>query len=503
MAFNGCTALKTVNVESTLTVLNICAFDKCGAITSGTFGTIKWALDSTKTMLSFTGTGDMMDFMSGTGSRPWDESANKITKVTLSEGIISIGDCAFFSCSNLQSVIIPASVLLIGNNAFGKCPQWDYGIFGGISWMFDASSGKRSFTGKGNIPEFYANGTPWDKVRLKVKTVVIGKGITSIGDYAFFGCKNLGSVTIPSTLTAVGINANVDEALLTGEIRRTARCGPDCVATFSDDELVLTGNGRMTNFPEASNTPWLHFTERITSVDVKAGITSIGSYSFQSFSRLTSVSLPQSLTSIEASAFQGCVSLTSVMIPEGVALIRKLGFSGCTLLKSVSLPNSLRAVEADAFADCSSLISITIPVGVVKIGHSAFKPVRAIYYNGVASPSDCRAAFNEEKATAYVTRAYTDSVFCMVPIVYSDEYDNWTKWTFDESDMSLHITGENKINIDGVASTAPWSRFSGKIIKIVVDVPLVQVTKATFDGYPLLTELYAYLFVPVPQTRII
>ena len=63
MAFNGCTALETVNMESTLTVLNICAFDKCGAITSVTFGTIKWALDSTKTTLSFTGTGDMMDFM--------------------------------------------------------------------------------------------------------------------------------------------------------------------------------------------------------------------------------------------------------------------------------------------------------------------------------------------------------------------------------------------------------------------------------------------------------
>ncbi len=85
----------------------------------------------------------------------------------------------------------------------GKCGS-------NIQWSYNNGTKTLKLTGKGSMPNFITTQSnlklaPWKN--LKAEKVVIGSGITSIGDNAFFGYKNLKSVTIPSTVTKIGKQA--------------------------------------------------------------------------------------------------------------------------------------------------------------------------------------------------------------------------------------------------------------------------------------------------------
>ena len=170
--------------------------------------------------------------------------------------------------------------------------------------------------------------------------------VTSIGDYAFYGCSGLTSVVIGNSVTSIGWYAFAYCSGLTSvEI-------PNSVTSIG----------------------WYAFEycSGLTSVVIPNSVTSIGSYAFEDCSGLTSVEIPNSVTSIGASAFSGCSGLTSVEIPNSVTSIRQLAFSGCSGLTSVVIPNSVTSIGECAFELCSGLTSVVIPNSVTSIEHHAF-----------------------------------------------------------------------------------------------------------------------------------
>ena len=81
---------------------------------------LTWKLSDTGT-LTISGTGAMYDYNSS--DAPWKiKTTGKIKKVVVKEGVTSIGDNAFWACSNLKSVALPDSVTSIGWSAFSNCP---------------------------------------------------------------------------------------------------------------------------------------------------------------------------------------------------------------------------------------------------------------------------------------------------------------------------------------------------------------------------------------------
>ncbi len=148
--------------------------------------------------------------------------------------------------------------------------------------------------------------------------------VTSIGDYAFYRCSGLTSVTIPNSVTSIG-------------------------------ELA---------FRDCSG---------LTSVTIPNSVTSIGYSAFSYCNGLTSVTIPNNVTSIGRYAFYGCSGLTSVTIPNSVTSIGSAAFYGCSGLTSVTIPNSVTSIGASAFEGCSGLTSVTIPNSVTSIGSGAFK----------------------------------------------------------------------------------------------------------------------------------
>ena len=110
-----------------------------------------------------------------------------------------------------------------------------------------------------------------------------------------------------------------------------------------------------------------------SKVIIQEGITSIGSYAFDSCTSLTSIAIPEGVTSIGQGAFSGCSGLTGgLVIPEGVTSIDDSAFWGCSGLTSVSLPSKLTSIGGSAFAGCSSLTNVTLPSSLTSIGISAF-----------------------------------------------------------------------------------------------------------------------------------
>ena len=216
------------------------------------------------------------------------------------------------------------------------------------------------------LGEPYISPTPWGN--KKFTRAVISDGVTSIGNYAFYGCHSLKRITIPSGVTRIGDYAFENCSSL------TSITIPDSVTSIGG--AAFSGCRSLTSItiPDGVTSIYngaFYDCSSLTNITIPDGVTSIGASAFYC-TGLTSVTIPDSVTSIDYAAFSDCSSLTSVTIGSGVTSIGNHAFFECSSLKSVTIGNSVTSIGNYAFSGCSSLTSITIPNSVKSIGYSAF-----------------------------------------------------------------------------------------------------------------------------------
>ena len=151
------------------------------------------------------------------------------------------------------------------------------------------------------MTDYKQGGTPWNAYLSKIKTVVIGNDVTSIGTYAFYGCDSLTGMT-----------------------------------SASGETIAVT-----TGAPQAKDG------------SAQSKLTKIGAYAFGGCSSLTAISIPESVTTIAEGTFKDCSSLTSVAIPEGVKTIGNAAFEGCDSLTTISIPDSVTSIGENVFSEDS------------------------------------------------------------------------------------------------------------------------------------------------------
>ena len=322
--------------------------------------------DNTAKVIGFNGTGTSVDipatveFEDVTYSvTAIDDNAFKgnsnLTAVTIAYGIETIGAQAFSGCTGLSKVDVPSSVATIGSNAFLGVPSINYsGNAEGSPWGAGRNISNDFVIENGVLTKY--NGTDTD--------VVIPDGVTSIGDYAFYGCNSLTSVTIPEGVTNIGYNAFYNCNSLT--------------SVTIPEGVTSIGNAA---FSGCTN---------LSSITIPNSITSIGKSAFSSCRSLTSVTIPENVTSIGYNAFNDCTSLTSVTISEGVTSIGDEAFENCTNLTSVQIPASVKEIGNYAFGYCG-IDSVTLPETVESVGTNAFLGVKNLIYSGSVDISQCGA----------------------------------------------------------------------------------------------------------------
>ena len=213
-------------------------------------------------------------------------------------------------------------------------------------------------------------------VNLVYNTYTNGQGmmvfdgdVTSIGDYAFYDCSSLTSITIPNSVTSIG-----DEAF-DGCSSLTSIVIPDSVTSIGD--WAFSGCSGLTSITIPNSVTSIgdyafYNCSGLTSITIPNSVTSIGDWAFYDCSGLTSITIPNSVTSIGDYAFYDCSSLTSITIPNSVTSIGYWEFYNCSGLTSITIPNSVTSIGDWAFYNCSGLTSITIPNSVTSIGDYAF-----------------------------------------------------------------------------------------------------------------------------------
>ena len=166
-AFFFCSSLKSITIPDSVT-----------SIGDGAFRCVQSVQVSTKNpVFSVDGSGVLINKKE---KKLLYVPANVSGHYTIPSSVTSIGDGAFWGCSNLTRITIPDSVTSIGDNAFWDCDNLTSVTIGnGVTsigeWAFEGCSSLRSVT--------------------------IPTSVTSIGESAFLGCKNLTSITIPAKFT--------------------------------------------------------------------------------------------------------------------------------------------------------------------------------------------------------------------------------------------------------------------------------------------------------------
>ena len=263
---------------------------------------------------------------------------SSVEEVVFLSGVRAIGSLAFMDCYALKSVVIPDTVDTIYDGAFRNCTALESislpdSIIYVSEGLFEGCSALTSITVPGS---FQTLPTSCFRNCTSLTSIVLEEGITSMSDGALLGCSSLTQISLPEGLTTIG--ANVFE---------------NCVSL---KQLTL---------PES--------------------LTTLGDYAFQNCARLTAIRIPDAVTVIPIFCFQGCGELSQVTLGSGLRTIGRSAFENCIRLTSLVIPNGVTAFDGWALNNCTGLKELTIPASVTQILYDAFalcQRLERIHYLG-------------------------------------------------------------------------------------------------------------------------
>ena len=296
--------------------------------------------------------------------------------------IVGIGENALYNDTKINSLSLPSSIERVKSGAFWKASNLKNVTF--------ADKGK----GLKTIGMYaFADCSSLESIDLS------NSSITEIPKNAFSNCTSLKTVKLPSTVTKIADDAFADCKKLE-EIQGLSNCkiseiGKDAFAGCYNLKTFDISSATITSLPDTicSNMYALtsiHLPKTLTSIGTSAlegckkleeitgisdcKLTSIGANAFASCSALKEVDLSKSsFTALPTSAFAKDTALTSVKLPDSLTEIGEKAFVGCGAMEKIDLSNTkLTTIGKNAMAEMNDLMYINLPDTVKNVGQSAF-----------------------------------------------------------------------------------------------------------------------------------
>lgn len=362
------------------------------------------------------------------------------------DSVTSIYRQAFFNCSSIESVTIPASVTEIGDNAFG----FDANDYGGdqpmnLARVVFCDNSRLTSIG----PDAFKDCKKLERVTFgansrleRIETgafrncsslteIEIPASTAYIGEEAFFWCGKLAAVTFGANSCLTTIESSVFEgcgSLASVEIPAAtvnikSKAFQWCISLTS---VTFAENCRLTSIGDNA----FYFCTMLTSIEIPSGVTSIGVTAFGLCYRLVEVYNQSSLTITKGSNTNGYVAdhakevytepyVSKLSVDENGYIIYTddgknvlIAYTGTESV--LTLPENITEINAYAFSDCSKLVNVEIPVGVTSIGDSAFN-----------------------HCTSLVKLTYKGTS------VQWSAIEKGTNWDYNTGDYTVHCEGED------------------------------------------------------------
>ncbi len=497
---------------------------------------------------------------------------DNITNVTLPDSLKAIGEYVFVDCYTMSSITIPAGIETIGQYAFGwyalpyyngTLEQWKAVetdpsdtsiakrviICGGtdrpyyipgtcgneVNWTLYAD-GELVISGNGAMTNFkaennYPTDNPWYSMCSKIKSITVEEGVTSIGNYAFYDCSEVKKVTLADTVSNIGSYAfrnclNIDEFTIPVSAKATSKNSFYGINVVK--KVTLTkGSGVMTSYSQDSgnsnyygNTPW-NRSAMLKEIVIEDGVTSIGSYAFNSVTYLKSIRIPATVTQINIGAFDECTDLTDIYYnsteddwnnilvssenePLTAATLHTATASGTcgdnlnwvlyntgrleingtgamtdwtaankipwfdyrTAINEIIIGEGVTSVGKYAFFSCTAKKSVTIPESIVSIAINAFgnsQSITVIHYASDKSDLEKISVGNGNNALTYAS--YNYGRIRLVDSGYFSEFEQWELYT----DGELYVVGEGGMSNFTSAEAYPWHKHRDKITSFTIE----------------------------------
>lgn len=239
------------------------------------------------------------------------KDCQSLVQVLIPNSVVAIGDEAFAGCKHLQQVVIPDSVTIIGNNAFANCTS--------------------------------------------LQQISFPTSVISIGNGAFTNCKSLRHISLPNSVTSIG-----DEAF--------AFCSSLRQFVISNS-VANIGRGAFS------------FCTSLQQVTIPNTVKSIEENTFDNCTSLQQIAIPSSVTSIGDKGFANCTVLKQITISSSVTSIGKEAFRDCISLNSIYIPSSVAYIGNEAFSGCGCSITFEAETPLGSLSYNVFG---VTYYDRVS-----------------------------------------------------------------------------------------------------------------------
>lgn len=513
--------------DATMEYVTSCSSTPAGGdATSGTLTSGQsWSLDNGR--LSITGGGNIAGFEDPEGV-PWYNRRNEITSLFLGADYFSIGAYVFYDLDNLTTISCPSSYMpTIVANTFNpnKISQitatvranllsqyqadtyWKLMTFetypdsGGdkptiiaegylgdgdaLHWTL-YSDGQMNIDGQGYIPNYTIDTTPWGSYVSNITSVQMSGVVSSIGQYAFYGCTNLTYVYIPYSVSVISdyafgncynLNQITSDAANAPTVRSTTfnnisvsyinlsvpcgstesyqaaviwqdmnitsqACGnsgnePVTITAegyigdgdalhwtvYSDGKMIIEGTAEsIPEFTTANDQPWYAYSSQITELIINSNSSIIGN-----------------------NAFAGLSKLQSVTFPEDMYLLGDYSFSGCSELSSITVRGTINVMSAttESFDGISDLTAINLYVPA-----SMYSQYRAseFWSRMRVMPTDASGTVNVSTSWTLHNGVLSFSGDAMESIPYFSSMDGQPWGEYRESILTVDMSGAPLMN---------------------------------------------------------